>query len=124
LITHPRADQLAKAVADWIEQVRPGLDPRNAFLAKVAMNALATVERELALGPAFEAAATRRLATVLKRKGSYAELNAELCTRLRAGDLTVDSPGLVAALKASALEQLAIDQPTYRHVGLTPPVRG
>jgi hypothetical protein len=124
MITHPTADQLTKAVADWIEQVRPALDPRNAFLAKVAMNALAAVERELALGPAAEVAATRRLATLLKRKGGHAELNAELCTRLRAGDLTVDTPGLVATLKASALEQLAIDQPTYRHVGLMPPVRG
>lgn len=124
MITHPRADQLASAVSTWIEQIRPGLDPRNAFLAKVAMNALATVERELSLGLASEAADTRRMAALLKRKGGHAELNAELCTRLRAGDLTVDTPGLVAALKASALEQLAIDQPNYRHVGLTPPVRG
>jgi hypothetical protein len=124
MITHPRADQLALAVSNWIEQIRPGLDPRNAFLAKVAINALSTVERELSLGIAFEAAATRRLAALLKRKGGHAELNAELCTRLRAGDLTVDTPGLVATLKASALEQLAIDQPNYRHVGLTPPTRG
>lgn len=124
MITHPSADQLASAVSSWIDQIRPGLDPRNAFLAKVAMNALATVERELALGPAHEAAAARRMAVLLKRKGGHAELNAELCTRLRTGDLTVDTPGLVAALKASALEQLAIDQPNYRHVGLTPPTRG
>jgi hypothetical protein len=124
MITHPRADQLAKAVSDWIDQVRPSLDPRNAFLARVAVNALATLERELALGGEFEVAATRRLAKLLKRQGSHAELNTELCARLRAGDLTVNTPGLLAALKASALEQLAIDQPTYRHVGLTPPVRG
>ena len=124
MITHPRADQLTQAVANWIEQIRPDLDPRNAFLAKVAVNALSTVERELSLGPAFEASATRRLAALLKHKGGHAELNAELCTRLRTGDLTVDTPGLVAALKASALEQLAIDQPNYRHVGLTPPTRG
>jgi hypothetical protein len=124
MITHPSADQLASAVSGWIDQIRPSLDPRNAFLARVAINALSTVERELSLGPAHEAADTRRLAALLKRKGGHAELNAELCTRLRAGDLTVDTPGLVAALKASALEQLAIDQPNYRHVGLTPPVRG
>lgn len=124
MITHPRADQLALAVSNWIEQVRPTLDPRNAFLAKVAINALSTVQRELSLGLDFEAASARRLSAVLKRTGGHAELNAELCTRLRAGDLTVDTPGLVAALKASALEQLAIDQPNYRHVGLTPPTRG
>ena len=36
MISHPKADELTEAVARWIEQIRPGLDPRNAFLARVA----------------------------------------------------------------------------------------
>ena len=71
MITHPRADQLAKAVSDWIDQIRPSLDPRHAFLARVAVNALATVERELSLGVDFEAAATKRLSALLKRQGGH-----------------------------------------------------
>ena len=37
---------------------------------------------------------------------------------LRAGEMDVATPGLIAALKANVLEQLAIDQPNYRHEGL------
>jgi hypothetical protein len=114
LITHPRTEELAEAVAAWIEQIRPSLDPRNAFLARVAANALATVRRELTQGPAAEAEAVTRMAEVLGRQGSYAELNAELCVRIRAGDLTVETPGLLAALQIMAKDQIAIDQPNYK----------
>lgn len=117
MITHPRADELAEAVAAWIEEIRPTLDPRNAFLARVAANALAAVTRELRQGPAAEAAATARLAELLGHDGPHEALTDELCARIRAGELDVETPGLLAALRANALEQLAIDQPTYRHEG-------
>ena len=52
MITHPRTEELVESVRLWIEQIRPGLDPRNAFLARVAANALATVRREITDGPA------------------------------------------------------------------------
>ena len=114
MITHPRTEELAEAVAAWIEQIRPSLDPRNAFLARVAANALATIGRELTQGPAAEAQAVARMAELLGREGSYAELNAELCARIRAGDLTVETPGLLAALQIMAKDQIAIDQPNYK----------
>ena len=115
MITHPRPDELTEAVAAWIEQVRPQLDARNAFLARVAGNALATVTRELRQGPDAEAGAAARLAGVLGRDGSLHDLTAELCDRLASGAMGVDTPGLLAALRANTLDQLAIDQPTYRH---------
>jgi Domain of unknown function (DUF6285) len=117
LITHPRTEELAEAVAAWIEQIRPSLDPRNAFLARVAANALATVGRELTQGPAAEAEAVARMAEVLGRQGIYTELNSELCARIRAGDLTVETPGLLAALQIMAKDQIAIDQPNYKPEG-------
>ena len=117
MITHPRTEELAQAVAGWIEQIRPTLDPRNAFLARVAANALATVSRELTQGPAAEATAVARMAEVLGHDGAYADLNAELCARIRSGDLTVETPGLLPALRVMALDQLAIDQPNYKHEG-------
>lgn len=114
MIDHPRAEELVEAVALWIESVRPGLNnPRDAFLARVAGNALGVVKRELAQGPAAEAAATARLAGLLGREGDLAELNRELCARLRAGEMGRDTPGLLAALKANIGEQIAIDQPSY-----------
>ena len=117
MITHPKAEELTEAVARWIDEIRPGLDPRNAFLARVAVNALGALSRELQLGPAAEAAATQRFLVLLDHRGTFAELNREVCDRLRAGTMTAATPGLLAALKANTLEQLAIDQPNYRHEG-------
>ena len=117
MITHPKADELAEAVARWIDGIRPSLDPRNAFLARVAANALGAISRELQLGPAAEAAATERFVRLLDHRGGFAELNGEVCERLRSGAMTVATPGLLAALKANTLEQIAIDQPNYRHEG-------
>ena len=114
MITHPRTEELAESVRLWIDEIRPTLDPRNAFLARVAANAMATIARELTQGPAAEAEATARMAEVLGHDGTYAELNAELCARIRSGDLTVESPGLLAALTVMAKNQLAIDQPSYK----------
>jgi hypothetical protein len=115
VITHPRTEELAKAVADWIDQIRPGLDPRNQFLARVAVNVLGVVQRELTQGPGAEAEAVRLMTELLGRPGGFEELNAELCARIRSGELTVESPGLLPALTTMAMNQVAIDQPKYRH---------
>ncbi|HEY8571054.1 DUF6285 domain-containing protein [Phenylobacterium sp.] len=115
MITHPKTEELAKAVADWIDQVRPSLDPHNQFLARVAVNVLGVVQRELTQGPPAEAEAVRLMAELLGHPGSFAELNAELCDRIRSGELTVESPGLAPALTTMAMAQVAIDQPKYRH---------
>lgn len=121
MITHPRTEELVESVALWIEQIRPTLDPRNAFLARVAANALATVRREITQGPAAEAEAVARMGDVLGHEGGYAELNTELCARIRAGELTVETPGLLLALHVMARDQIAIDQPSYRPEGTPAP---
>jgi hypothetical protein len=120
VITHPRTEELAAAVARWIDDLRPDLDPRNAFLARVSANVLGVIGRELTLGPAAEAAATERLTVLLDYRGSFETLNSDLCRRLRAGEMTAETPGLLTALKANVLDQLAIDQPNYRHEGSAP----
>jgi hypothetical protein len=117
VITHPRTEELIEAVARWIDSVRPGLDSRNAFLARVAVNVLGVVGRELTHGPAAEAAAVERLAALLGHEGSFEDLNRELCEALKAGAIDAGTPGLLAALKANALEQVAIDQPNYVYEG-------
>lgn len=117
MITHPRTEELAESVRLWIDEIRPTLDPRNAFLARVAANAMATIARELTQGPAADAEAVARMGEVLGHAGSYEALNSEFCARIRAGDLTVESPGVLAALTVMAKNQLAIDQPSYRPEG-------
>jgi hypothetical protein len=121
VISHPRTEELAESVRLWIDEIRPTLDPRNAFLARVAANAMATIARELTQGPAADAEAVTRMGEVLGRTGTYDELNGELCARIRSGELTVESPGLLPALQVMAKNQLAIDQPSYRPEGTPPP---
>jgi hypothetical protein len=121
VITHPRTEELAESVRLWIDEIRPSLDPRNAFLARVAANAMATIYRELTQGPAAEAAAVAGMAGVLGHEGAFEDLNAELCDRIRAGELTIETPGLLAALTVMARDQIAIDQPSYRPEGTPPP---
>lgn len=121
MITHPKTEELAESVRLWIDEIRPTLDPRNAFLARVAANAMATIYRELTQGPAAEANAVAGMSEVLGHDGSFADLNAELCERIRSGELTRDTPGLMAALTVMARDQIAIDQPSYRPEGTPPP---
>jgi hypothetical protein len=111
MITHPSALELAQALETFDDA--PAGDARTAFLARVADNARATLEREAALGLAAEVAATGRLRALLGSKGDFASLNAELCARLRDGRLAPRDPAVLAHLKASVIDQVAIDQPGY-----------
>lgn len=113
MIEHPRADELVDAVAKWIDSIRPSLDTRDGFLARVAINVLGVVGRELTQGPAAQAAATHRLSTLLGMEGDLKALDLELCERLRAGEMDATTPSLLAVLKANITDQIAIDQPNY-----------
>ncbi|EJL25084.1 hypothetical protein PMI01_04548 [Caulobacter sp. AP07] len=111
MITHPTAAELREALAAF--DGASGEDGRATFLARVADNARATLEREAALGPAAETAATERLRGLLGIEGDFASLNAELCARLRDGRLAPLDPPVLAHLRASVIDQIAIDQPGY-----------
>jgi hypothetical protein len=115
MITHPSAAELARAVARWIDEVRSQLDSRNAYLARVAINALGIVDRELLERDRIESEITPRLSKLLNQAGDYDSLARELCARLRRGDMNITTPGLLEMLKDDTLARLAIDQPTYRH---------
>lgn len=105
------AATLVEAVAAFLKSVEPALAGQQAFHAKVAGNALAIVARELALRPqAVEAAA---LGGFLGHDAGIDGLRAELCGRLRAGQLTPETPGLLEALTAAVLAKVAVDNPKY-----------
>jgi hypothetical protein len=111
---HPTAIELIEAVSRFIdERAKPQLSGRDAFMARVAVNALATVKRELEQGPAAEAQAAERLAALLGHDGDLPALNDALCDKLASGALDLTSPGVLDHLKASAITQAAIDQPGY-----------
>ncbi|CAN5139462.1 DUF6285 domain-containing protein [soil metagenome] len=110
MITNPSAAELTEALAAFDASAT---DARATFLARVADNARATLEREAALGPAAEAAGVARLKALLGEDGDFSALNAALCARLRDGRLSPLDPALLAHLKASAIDRIAIDQPSY-----------
>ncbi len=109
------AAALIEAVGLFLASIEGALSPRDAFHAKVAQNALAIVARELALKPrAAEAAA---LAGFLDHDAPLDKLRAELCGRLRSGQLTPETPGLIEALTDAVLAKVAVDNPRYATFG-------
>jgi Domain of unknown function (DUF6285) len=110
----PSAAQLVGAVRDFLERVaQPELRGHSAFCARVAANALAIVERELALGAGHDAAERQRLRALLGGDGPLEEQNRELCLRIRSGRTTLATPGLREHLRETTLAKLAVDQPGY-----------
>ena len=110
----PSAIELLRAVRSFLQdQAIPRLEGRAAFHGRIAVNALAIVERGLELGPAQDDAERERLEALLGRTGSLDELNRELCRRIRAGEVDLDTPGLAEHLRQTTLAKLAVDQPRY-----------
>ena len=56
-----------------------------------------------------------RMRALLHRDGTRDELDAALAAAIRSGMIAPDDPALVAHLKATALDTIAIDQPKYAH---------
>ena len=110
----PEIRELVAVVKEFLErQAMPALEGRVAFHARVAANALGIVERELELAGAANDTERESLRVLLGGDGGLDELNRELCRRLRSGDLTAETPGLLDHLRATTLAKLAVDQPRY-----------
>jgi AcrR family transcriptional regulator len=119
LYDQPTASELLGAVAGFLrDEVSPTLSGRLAFHARVAVNVLEMVRRELALGPAAVEGEASRLTALLGRDGPLAELEEALCEAIASGKANPDDPALIEHLWATTLDTLAVDQPnyaTYRH---------
>ncbi len=112
----PSAAELVSAVRAFIRDVaRPQLSGHAGFHARVAENALAIVERELAARPDAEAGERERLLALLgpQPSASTDALNRRLAEAIRSGEITLDTPGLLEHLRQTAMAQVAIDQPSY-----------
>ncbi|ATQ42827.1 DUF6285 domain-containing protein [Caulobacter mirabilis] len=114
MITHPTATELLDGVIRFIEErAAPQLKDRDAFMCRVAVNALAAVKREIEQGPAAEAAAVERLRAILGRDGDFATLNTALSEGIQDGTIDPAAPQVMAHLHASIVDQVRIDQPNY-----------
>ena len=111
MISSPTAAELRSAL-ERFDTMDDG-DGRRVFLSRVADNARALLAREAALGAAAQAAERARLTALLGVEGDVDDLNGKLCEALTSGALAPRDPAVLAHLRASAIDRIAIDQPTY-----------
>ena len=104
----PSGAELAEAVREWVEgDVAGATSGRVRFHTRVATNVLATIERELRLGPGHAASHARRLAAL------GFDGDAALATAIRAGDLDDRFDEVRAAVWSSVRDKLAVAHPGY-----------
>jgi hypothetical protein len=102
----PTAAELVEAVREWVEgDVRNSTEGRVAFHSRVTANVLATVQRELELGPAMAAAHRERLATL----GVADE--GELVAGIRGGRLS--GPDVERVVAETVVDKLRVANPSY-----------
>jgi aminoglycoside phosphotransferase (APT) family kinase protein len=103
----PTAAELLDAVGEYLAEVRDGVEGRVGFHARVAGNVVATVRRELELGPAQAAAHSARLAAL------GVATDAELAAAIRSGAVDDRLDEVTAAVRASVRDKLAVANPGY-----------
>ena len=110
----PTLRELLDAAEDYLRtDLRPQLEGHAAFHTLVTANVLAIVKRELDSFETVNAAELERLRGLLDTEGGLAELNRELCRRIRAGEIAIDDGKLVDHLIRTTLAKIAIDNPRY-----------
>lgn len=114
MMDQPSIAELVEAVREFLEtRAMPELKGHTAFHARVAANALGIVARQLQMGEKANAEETARLVALLGRDGTLEELNRELCGKIRAGAIGLETPGLAEHLAKTTRDKVAIDQPNY-----------
>jgi aminoglycoside phosphotransferase (APT) family kinase protein len=108
LYGRPTAVELVEAVREWVDRdVRAATDGRVAFHARVAVNALAMVERELVLGSAHRSAHAARLAEL-----GCADDSA-LAAQINAGSLDDRAEEVRAVVAHSVRAKLEVANPRW-----------
>ena len=102
------AAQLVEAVREFLERdVRDKLEGRVQFHTRVAINALALVERELTMGPEHAVAHAERLRSL------GVESDADLAAAIRDGTFDDRWDEVLDAVRADIAAQLAVANPGY-----------
>lgn len=113
MMDRPDLPELVLAVRNFLEQkAMPELKGHTAFHARVAVNALDIVLRELAHAPAL-AEAERKGLSAFVDGAPLADMNQALCMKIRDGALGLATPGLLEHLEVTTRGKLAVDQPNY-----------
>jgi len=111
---HPPAGELLQSVSHFLrDALLPSLDGAQAFNLRISINAIDLVRREIAMQEAANERERARLASLLGGGASLEAMRQTLCEKIASGAMTLDQPGLRQHLRATAIDRLAIDQPSY-----------
>jgi Domain of unknown function (DUF6285) len=112
--SRPPATELIDVVRDFLErQILPELRPDHRFHCRVAINVLAMVRRELELGPAADLSERAGLAGLIGRDGPLEELRRILAEQIRDGRIGASHPDLIAHVRRTLRDALAINNPKW-----------
>jgi hypothetical protein len=110
----PRVDELLVSVRDFLRgDVMKETRDRTNFMARVASNSLDIVLRDFLMGPVHRKQEHERLQRLFSSGEDLEELRWKLAAGLRDGSIPLDRPGLAEHLRATVVNQTAIDQPQY-----------
>ena len=110
----PRIEELLVSVRDFLRgDIMGETRGRTNFLARVAANSVDIARRDLLLGDEHRANETARLRALFSSEDGLQELRWRLVAGLRDGSIPLDLPGLAKHLRATVVNQVAIDQPRY-----------
>ena len=111
----PTAAELVEAVREFLtDHVAPNVEGQLAFHTRVAVNALAIVERTMAEGGAMDAAELVRLKALLHhRDGDLGALNGVLVQAIRGGYMDDKRREVLDHLRQTAADKLALANPRY-----------
>ncbi|HEX5097272.1 MAG TPA: DUF6285 domain-containing protein [Acidimicrobiia bacterium] len=110
----PTAAELVAAVREFLERdVMEATEGRVQFHARVAVNALGMVERELEQSAAMAAAERVRAAAILGHDGDARDLERELAAAIRSGAVDGEDGAVRAHVRATVREKLLVANPKY-----------
>ena len=111
---HPPVSELLASVSRFLrDELLPTLSGARAFNLRVSINAIDLVRREIEQQGGADERERMRLAKLLGSDADLETMRKELCEKIARGELTLAEPALGEHLRATTIDRLAIDQPTY-----------
>jgi len=111
---YPNAIDLLASVTHFLRSaLLPSLSDADAFNLRIGINAIDLVRREIAQRDAAEERERASLAALVGSESSLERMRRILCEKIASGEITLDQPSLRQHLRATTIDRLAIDQPTY-----------
>lgn len=112
--SRPVASDLLAVVQEYLEtEIAPLVPSHHRFQLRIVKRALETVQRELLLGHAASQDEGARLRTLLGYDAPLADMNDGLARGIREGDLPIDDAALLAHLRSTIEDALAINNPKW-----------